>query len=86
MYGCHADTPIDLQLRPKTENTDILLDQLVNLHIKKITEQLHQQRLQAQNNIQEAQRRQKEYHDRYIKTIEFKIGNQVLLYELAKKK
>ncbi|CAG8844106.1 25052_t:CDS:1, partial [Gigaspora margarita] len=44
-----------LQLQPKTENSNISLNQLVNLHIKKITEQLHQQRLQAQNNIQEAQ-------------------------------
>ncbi|CAG8850973.1 28380_t:CDS:1, partial [Gigaspora margarita] len=48
--------------------------------------QLHQQRLQAQKNIQEAQQRQKEYHDYSIKAIKFKIRDQVLLYESAKEK
>ncbi|KAF0372164.1 retrotransposable element [Gigaspora margarita] len=62
------------------------LEQSLDVHIQKITEQLHQQRLQAQNNIQEAQQRQKEYHDHCIRTIEFKIGDQVLLYEFAKEK
>ncbi|CAG8804343.1 2096_t:CDS:1, partial [Gigaspora rosea] len=54
-------------------NSDISLDQLMNLHIKKITEQLHQQRLQAQKNIHKAQEKQKEYYDRSIRPIEFKI-------------
>ncbi|CAG8613318.1 30428_t:CDS:1, partial [Gigaspora margarita] len=84
-YGRNTNLPIDLQLQ-KEEMTEELLEQSLDRHIKKITEQLHQQRLQAQNNIQEAQRRQKEYHDRCIKTTEFKIKDQFLLYESTKEK
>ncbi|CAG8775822.1 24574_t:CDS:2, partial [Gigaspora rosea] len=51
-----------LQLQ-KEEIPEEPLEQSLELHIGKITEQLHQQRLQAQKNIQEAQKRQKEYHD-----------------------
>ncbi|CAG8841601.1 30651_t:CDS:1, partial [Gigaspora margarita] len=40
-----------LQLQLKTESPEVLLEQSMNLHIKKITKQLHQQRLQAQDNI-----------------------------------
>ncbi|CAG8505104.1 19639_t:CDS:2 [Dentiscutata erythropus] len=58
MYGRPAILSIDLQLKQE----DILetpLEQSLELHINKITKQLHQQRLQAQDNIQEAQQKQK---------------------------
>ncbi|CAG8811114.1 14718_t:CDS:1, partial [Gigaspora rosea] len=84
-YGQYANLLIDLQLQ-KEEMPEELLEQSLELHIRKITEQLHQQSLQAQKNIQEAQQKQKEYHNDGIKAIEFKIGDQVLLYESTKKK
>ncbi|CAG8676208.1 28725_t:CDS:2, partial [Dentiscutata erythropus] len=41
---------------------------------------------ETQNNIRNAQERQKGYYNKSIKSIEFKIGDQVLLYESAKEK
>ncbi|CAG8846633.1 685_t:CDS:1, partial [Gigaspora margarita] len=38
-----------------------------------------------QDNIKKAQEKQKRYHNKNIKTIEFKTGDQVLMYESAKK-
>ncbi|CAG8469621.1 21002_t:CDS:2 [Gigaspora rosea] len=63
------------------------LEQSLKAHIKKITEDLQQQRTQAQQNIKKAQQRQKEYYDKkIIKPVEFQIGEQVLIYDLAKDK
>ncbi|CAG8690708.1 31892_t:CDS:1, partial [Racocetra persica] len=39
----------------KEETPEIALEQSLDLHIYKITDQLHQQRVQAQQNIKEAQ-------------------------------
>ncbi|CAG8785842.1 38144_t:CDS:2, partial [Gigaspora margarita] len=47
---------------------------------------ISQKRLQAQDNIQKAQRRQKNYYNYSIRPIEFRIGDQVLLHESAKEK
>ncbi|CAG8801901.1 7537_t:CDS:2, partial [Gigaspora margarita] len=63
---------VDLQLQNE-EMPEKLLEQSLDLHIKKITEQLYQQRFQAQYNIQEAQQKQKEYYDYNLKSIKFKI-------------
>ena len=41
-------------------------------------------RLQAQQNIGKAQQKQKQYHDKGIRPVEFNIGDKVLLYESAK--
>ncbi|CAG8764563.1 20740_t:CDS:1, partial [Racocetra persica] len=51
-----------------------------------ITEQLSQQQMQAQANIKKIQEKQKEYYNKNIKPIEFKIDDQVLLYKLVKEK
>ncbi|CAG8833795.1 23924_t:CDS:2, partial [Gigaspora margarita] len=51
------DTLLSSFVRPTTttrrRNLRKLLEQSLDLHIKKITDQLDQQRLQAQNNIKE---------------------------------
>ncbi|CAG8789723.1 18483_t:CDS:1, partial [Dentiscutata erythropus] len=54
MHGCPATLPLDLQLQPEEDMLEPPLEQSLELHSNKITEQLHQQRLQAQNNIHKA--------------------------------
>ncbi|CAG8856559.1 40997_t:CDS:1, partial [Gigaspora margarita] len=55
---------------------EISLEESLKLHIKKITENLQEQRTQARQKIKEAQQRQKEYYDKKIRSIEFQIGDQ----------
>ncbi|CAG8638354.1 19652_t:CDS:1, partial [Dentiscutata erythropus] len=68
------------------ESPETTLEQALDQHIEKITKQLNQQRLQAQTNIKNAQEKQKGYYDKNIKSIEFKIDDQVLLYKSANEK
>ncbi|CAG8515191.1 1518_t:CDS:2 [Dentiscutata erythropus] len=59
----------------RKEGPEEALEQSLDQYIEKITK-----------NIRNAQEKQKGYYDKNIRPIEFKIGDQVLLYELAKEK
>ncbi|CAG8727646.1 17276_t:CDS:2 [Dentiscutata erythropus] len=62
-----------------------LLTQL-QVHIDLIMNKLQQVQLKAQQNIEIAQQKQKEKHDKCVKEILFHIGDKVLLYRSAQAK
>jgi hypothetical protein len=77
VYGREARLPID-----RDENKMTLLERA-----KCLIEELPKIRWKAKANIKESQYQQKYYHDNKIKIKQqFKIGDQVLLYDAAKEK
>ncbi|CAG8688390.1 6094_t:CDS:2 [Dentiscutata erythropus] len=86
IYGHTATLPLDLQLQPEEDISKPPLEQSLKLHVNKITEQLYQQRIQAQSNIQRAQQKQKKYHDCDLKTVKFKISNSSVTIQVSQRK
>jgi len=84
LYGREGRLPIDIQ--DTKQATSETLDQQLQQHIRFITDDLQQIRLEARQNIGKAQEKQKYYHDQGIKPQKFNIGDKVLLYESAKAK
>ncbi|CAG8795748.1 14437_t:CDS:1, partial [Dentiscutata erythropus] len=58
----------------------------LQVHIDLIMNKLQQVQLKAQQNIEIAQQKQKEKHDKHVKKISFNIGDKVLLYRSAQAK
>jgi hypothetical protein len=83
LYGQEAKLPLDLQ-GTNQDVSEESHDQQLQRHIDFITDDFQQMRLQAQQNIGKAQQKQKQYHDKGIRPVEFNIGDKVLLYESAK--
>jgi hypothetical protein len=84
LYGREAVLPIDLQGNEQDDNK--VPEESLQQHIGYITEDLQNLRLNARDNIEKAQEKQRKYHDQKVKPIKFNIGDKVLLYELAKAK
>jgi len=76
-YGRKAKLPIDYDnYSPDNNEITCLLErtnQLIN--------NLKRDRFKAQDNIYISQQKQAQYHDKKIKPVDYKIGNQVLLYK-----
>lgn len=84
LYGREATFPMDLQQKHMNDNEP--MEKQLRQHIDFITEDLQNIRLDAQQNIEKAQEKQKQYHDKGLKVEKFNIGDKVLLYESAKAK
>jgi hypothetical protein len=84
LYGREAVLPIDLQGNEQDDNE--VPEESLQQHIGYITEDLQNLRLNARDNIEKAQEKQRKYHDQKVKPIKFNIGDKVLLYESAKAK
>ncbi|CAG8685757.1 1024_t:CDS:2, partial [Cetraspora pellucida] len=79
-------TPLDLALSSTSNAEKPPYEQQLQVHIDLITNKLQQVQLKAQQNIETAQQKQKERHDKHVKKTFFHIGNKVLLYQSAQAK
>jgi hypothetical protein len=84
LYGCEAVLPMDLQGTNQEINKST--EESLQQHIKYITEDLQNIRINAKENIGKAQDNQRKYHDQKVKSVKFNIGDKVLLYKSAKAK
>ena len=87
LYGRRPVLPNDLAEHNNLQDiNEVDYAEAIRAHIDHITIDLEQARIQAKQNINQAQEKQKQYHDWKIKELTFKIGDKVLLYESAKAK
>ena len=86
MYGQKVNTPIDLKFIPIQSIDKPPYKQQIQAYIDYITIGLEQVQTNAQQNIEKAQRKQKQYYDKFIKEKQFVISDKVLLYQSAQAK
>ena len=71
LYGREAVLPMDLQGTNQEINKST--EESLQQHIKYITEDLQNIRINAKENIGKAQQNQRKYHDQKVKPIKFNI-------------